>query len=485
MRLWISGLAALTLNVRAAKPIDEQSFSAALFDHYSSKETLSADDIVTRYLGDQTIFAYLAPPSAGFTLFQPGGILYIPWKNEFSAAFLKNLVSSEESGNYRAFIWVYEDAVSPGRELVIVNDYGVELLRVPREKDYSPDWVVRKICPDLDYYPSAYRDYLYSVFDPARVWMRYTVFYGEADLAAYTDQVALDMRLAALSAPMATAMSQVAVTSLMFTAVGPRTNDTVRLEIGWPDTGLSSNKVEFYTCESLRTGVWSLAALETVNLSTNRHEWIDTDGHTNRISRFYDCWVVHDSDGDGLSDGKEVRIFGTSRTLADTDGEGVDDYTELFDSYYSNTVFHTESRVTDPLAQDSEADGLDDAEERTYGSDPWLADSDGDGIDDLTEVTNGWDPVDPLDPPSNRDIDTDGDGMFDGWESLHGFNRYDPSDAARDADGDGLANLNECLLGSDPRSDAFDPPGSTSASGPRFGPGSAGLLLLTPAASSD
>src|SRR5262249_30252533 len=49
-----------------------------------------------------------------------------------------------------------------------------------------------------------------------------------------------------------------------------------------------------------------------------------------------------------------------------------------------------------------------------------------------------------------------GDGMTDGCEIAHGFNKDDPSDAAKDADGDGLTNLQEFLLGTDPRNPDTD-----------------------------
>ncbi|MEI6150650.1 MAG: NAD(P)H-hydrate epimerase, partial [bacterium] len=47
-------------------------------------------------------------------------------------------------------------------------------------------------------------------------------------------------------------------------------------------------------------------------------------------------------------------------------------------------------------------------------------------------------------------VDSDGDGMDDVWEIMHGLNPLDPSDAALDPDGDGVTNIGEYRLGTDP-----------------------------------
>lgn len=51
-------------------------------------------------------------------------------------------------------------------------------------------------------------------------------------------------------------------------------------------------------------------------------------------------------------------------------------------------------------------------------------------------------------------VDTDADGMPDVWETAHNFNPNDPSDATLDADNDGQNNVAEYRAGTDPRNPA-------------------------------
>ena len=59
-------------------------------------------------------------------------------------------------------------------------------------------------------------------------------------------------------------------------------------------------------------------------------------------------------------------------------------------------------------------------------------DTDGDGMVDST------------------DLDDDNDGLPDIWEQIHKLNPYDAIDATLDSDGDGLTNLQEYKVGTDP-----------------------------------
>jgi len=101
-----------------------------------------------------------------------------------------------------------------------------------------------------------------------------------------------------------------------------------------------------------------------------------------------------DTDGDGLLDGDEVKIYGTDPTDSDSDDDGVSDSDDSF-----------------PM--DTDNDGLTNKEEsETYSTDPFDDDSDDDSLSDGVEIRLGYDP---------NDWDTDGDGIGDGLEFIANF----------------------------------------------------------------
>ena len=102
-----------------------------------------------------------------------------------------------------------------------------------------------------------------------------------------------------------------------------------------------------------------------------------------------------DVDHDGLTAATE-KTLGTDPRNADTDGDGVSDGKEV------------RSLATDPLNADTDGDQLTDGEEVAMNTDPTVADSDSDGLDDGEEVAIGTDPTNP---------DTDDDGTIDSADS--------------------------------------------------------------------
>ena len=118
-----------------------------------------------------------------------------------------------------------------------------------------------------------------------------------------------------------------------------------------------------------------------------------------------------DSDGDWLTDDREILTYGTNPNKADTDDDGFFDFEEL---YYGFDPL-------DPLDTtiDSDGDDLSDAAEIIHHkTDPDNRDTDGDWLRDGPEITRfGTDPNNP---------DTDGDGMFDFTELWQGRDPLTP-----------------------------------------------------------
>jgi uncharacterized protein (TIGR03382 family) len=95
-------------------------------------------------------------------------------------------------------------------------------------------------------------------------------------------------------------------------------------------------------------------------------------------------------------------VFGTDPTEPDTDGDGLTDGEEVRD------------HATDPLDPDSDDDGLSDGEEiLEHGTDPLDADTDDGGVSDGVEVGRATDPLDPSDDyPADPDPDPTDDTGF-------------------------------------------------------------------------
>ncbi len=132
-----------------------------------------------------------------------------------------------------------------------------------------------------------------------------------------------------------------------------------------------------------------------------------------------------DSDGDGFSDLLEESSDTSSDDSMSVPGAVV--RTEL------------DQRVR---GNDSDLDGISNADEAKQGSDPESLDSDGDGRSDGAERLSGGDPQDAGD----NYPDSDKDGLSDSYEQEHGS---DP--ANMDSDDDGLRDDLEIVVGSNPK----------------------------------
>jgi len=72
---------------------------------------------------------------------------------------------------------------------------------------------------------------------------------------------------------------------------------------------------------------------------------------------------VADTDKDGLSDGVEVNVLGTNPLAKDSDGDGVDDGDEDSDSDDLSNSDELNIHKTNPKAADTDQDDLSDGDE--------------------------------------------------------------------------------------------------------------------------
>ena len=151
---------------------------------------------------------------------------------------------------------------------------------------------------------------------------------------------------------------------IAFTDIDLRENKLLSLQFYTPTNPIP---VEIYSSSLLSTnGLWSFAGL------------LDARGP-------FDCWLASmdqksffnaargdiDSDGDGIPDGRESLVHGTSSALSDSDDDGLSDRAELYQ----------------------------------YMTDPNLSDCDDDTIPDGWEVGGGMNPFDATDVYADPDSD--------------------------------------------------------------------------------
>lgn len=189
-----------------------------------------------------------------------------------------------------------------------------------------------------------------------------------------------------------------------------------------------------------------------------------------------------DTDKDGLSDGEESFLFGTSILLADTDKDGESDLVEILKggNPLDLVIPPPVSRVLNLVASlkvdttpDVDKDGLTDGEESEFtGTHPLIPDTDFDGVYDLDEFLGQGDgnpfrfPVRQVTAQRVVQVggflldttpDTDRDGLTDGYEMNVSMTDFRLRDTDKDNIDDGL----EVLLGTNPLGIIIiDPPSS-------------------------
>lgn len=164
----------------------------------------------------------------------------------------------------------------------------------------------------------------------------------------------------------------------------------------------------------------------------------------------------NDTDNDRLNDGDEILVYSTDPLNNDTDDDGISDGEEVWDHFTLPTNNDTDSDLMpdgweinnglNPIIvdneTDSDSDGLTNIIEYQENTHPMNNDTDDDGLLDGLEVNTIF--TNPLSP------DTDLDGMSDGWEYFNGLNPLYFGERYSDYDNDGLMNLIEFKVNSNP-----------------------------------
>jgi len=126
----------------------------------------------------------------------------------------------------------------------------------------------------------------------------------------------------------------------------------------------------------------------------------DGDGHSDMYEEWADTnpdvFDEEDFDSDGINDWWETKLFGdlSQDLMDDTDGDGLTNHMEIVVDSMGRII----AMISDPNLEDSDAEGLDDFQERrVWNTDPMDPDSDDDGRDDASEVL-GSPPSDPHNP---------------------------------------------------------------------------------------
>ncbi len=155
------------------------------------------------------------------------------------------------------------------------------------------------------------------------------------------------------------------------------------------------------------------------NSDSNNNNVIDLDECKQELKKL-------DSDLDGLNNYDELFIYNTNPyEVDDTDKDGLSDAQEI--NIYK----------TDRTNADTDGDGLNDGNEvNDLHSNPLSIDTDGDGLEDKFEADN-----ENLDI---NDADADNDGWIDGFEHKY-YGNLDNNPSA-DNDSDSISNYDESLL---------------------------------------
>ena len=361
----------------------------ALVEHLKSNFADSPEALVKQLCSAQTEFIIITPP--GMTrLHQSYGMMSFDPKS-FPAEFLKGLVYDVESGCPVYTITVQENQKT--REIHIYNGNDEPILTMVRD-GYDPLWLVKLLRPDTydSKYTQEFRARREAWLDPSRVEIELKLLpvdfidlYAENSVASLIDALA---SLRSATPPSGMMMrSMQASSNVVFDAVF-KVSTGMCLVVSYPDN--FTNRLEMFVSSNLLDFGWSLLATNLVTAGTNTLVWVDTSATNSGVpNRYYAAGDADfDSDGDGIADGRELRMYRTNPNSRDSDGDGlVDGYSGVL----TTNAYPGGIATNGNLYVEGELSWL---------TNPKVKDTDGDGMEDGWEVRNGHNPTDPNDPPN-------------------------------------------------------------------------------------
>jgi hypothetical protein len=238
------------------------------------------------------------------------------------------------------------------REIVIANVDGKEIAAVKPSADYNPWWYLEQQNPGI--YSGVYSENeirgMQDEYDPSHIQITLTLLpadfvktyskaVAEEQVKLAEEQAAAELKNPKLKNGAMMRYQSTGMTNLEIVAIAMVTNG-MKLTLAYPTE--FTNHVDFFTCPELIAGWWDLAVNATnVSSTTNFIEWVDVDASTHSL-RFYNAGNADkDSDGDGLSDAREMLMYHTNSSTNDTDGDGWLDGYELFTSHTDPNIGDT------------------------------------------------------------------------------------------------------------------------------------------------
>jgi hypothetical protein len=314
----------------------------------------------------------IMPPGVGCIRHSIGVLAY---DNAFDAAFLSQLIAVTNGGIPRFPVQAIETNTSP-RSRIWLNATGtlVQTTDIPAGYDWMqvarsaygqpPPWL-----------SGAELDQWYADRAPDRIRVVADLI-STSDVPAYLAMLTNSIGSGwdgTTNIPLLTLYSN----DLAFVKI-ERTTGVVH---AWVHAPASVSRIETYGSGNLLIpDGWTM--ISTLNHSTDPLYW--SYPWADELAILAAGNPAIDTDSDGLSDARELLLYGTLAEVGDTDGDGLSDGAEI----------------------------------NTYGLNANNADSDGDGMEDGWEVANGLNPLNAADAGQ----DADGDGIPNGIERIIGTN---------------------------------------------------------------